>query len=103
MVRGIPLPRLGSFEYFVLSEGLRRERTEKVAFAKMVGSILGAGIGVEKDEIDTFVQEYAEEVFQLKYNYKYKSALARKLAEKVEQRVMEQQLLDRVNRMTVQE
>ena len=101
IVRGVSLPQLGSFEYFLLSEQLRREREEKVAHARLMATIAGRGAGLEQNEIDELVEEYAEAVYQLKYNSKYRSALSRKWEAKIAERSMEMDLLEKVSQMTV--
>jgi hypothetical protein len=84
-------------------EAMRRERNEKVSFVRAIGGIVGKGLGLKRDEILPYVQDYAEEVFQLKYNYKYQKAEAQRIVEKLTQQSEDQRLLAKVARMTVED
>lgn len=71
MLRGVPPPELGSFEYNLFTEGLRREKSEKLAFARLlVGMGVAAGFfNEEKGKL--LLYEYQEDLYQFRYNYGY--------------------------------
>lgn len=71
VLKGIPLPPLGSFKFNVITEGLQREKREKVAYAKLMAGLLGPMSSLAPDVITALVTSYAEEVYQFSYNYKY--------------------------------
>lgn len=71
VLKGIPLPPIGSFKFNVITEGLQREKQEKVAFARFMAALLGPASGLKAGEIGALVAAYAEEVHQFRYNYKY--------------------------------
>lgn len=71
VLKGIPLPPIGSFKFNVITEGLQREKREKIAFAKLMAGLLGPASSLEADAISGLVASYAEEVYQFSYNYKY--------------------------------
>ena len=81
---------------------MNRERNEKVAFARMLCGIVGKAFGLKYSEVQPFIQDYAEEVFQLKYNYKYKTARAKALVEKITKQSEDSRLLAKVAAMTVE-
>ena len=103
IVHGVPLPPLGSFEYNVLYEGIRRKKSEKVAFAKFLGALLGPLSDLEPEKIMLLVAEYAEEVYQLKYNWEYQALRTRVVREKQIAHNEDLRILKRVEAMTVTE
>lgn len=103
IIHGVPLPPLGSFAYNLLFEGIRRERMEKVAFAKFLGNFLGPMSGLSEKKVMLNVAEYAEEIFQLKYNWKYKALRTRIAQEKQIAHNEDLRILRRVAAMTVTE
>lgn len=103
LVHGVPLPALGSFEYNLLFEGIRRERMEKIAFAKFLGNFLGPLCGMTEKQTALNVAEYAEEIFQLKYNWGYETLRKRVVREKQIAHNEDLRILQRVAAMTVTE
>lgn len=102
-MNGIPLPRIGTFEFNIIVEGVRRERSEKVAFAQFIAGFLGPMSGMEAKQASLLVADYAEEVFQFKYNYKYESMRMRVVEEKLAAQSEDMRILQKVAAMTVTE
>ena len=103
MLMGIPLPQLGSFEFNIVAEGLRREQAEKVAFVKFIGSMLQPIAGLDAEAVSMLVTEFAEEVLQFKYNYKYETIRSRTIRERVAEHNEDTRILDKVAQLTVKD
>lgn len=103
MLHGIPLPPIGSFKFNLISEGIQREKVEKVAFARLMAELLGPASGHSKDTINMLVATYAEEVFQFRYNCKYTTVkdVVRKRKEQAISNDM--QIMAKVAAMTVED
>jgi hypothetical protein len=83
VLHGIPLPTLGSFEYQLLQAGLVRQRSEKVAFARLLASLIGPLTELEGSDLELMLAGYAEAVSQVRYNYRYTPAHVRVLEERM--------------------
>lgn len=92
----------GTFESRLLSETIFRERSEKYAFARLFARMLGAIAGIGDDAVHLSLMEYAEELFQLRYNSSYVPILQRRVQEVKNVRLEEARLLSKVERMTVE-
>jgi hypothetical protein len=103
ILHGIPLPPIGSFKFNVISEGIQREKVEKVAFARLMAELLGPASGHSKETINLLVATYAEEVFQFRYNCKYTSV--KDVIRKQEERAINEDLriMEKVAAMTVED
>jgi hypothetical protein len=101
VVHGVPLPRLGSFRFHILETGLARQRAEKVAFAKLLVGLVGPQSGLEEDALRVLLTSYAETIYQVTYNYKYKSAQRRVFEKQLSRHEEDARLLDKVKAMTV--
>jgi hypothetical protein len=95
--KGLPLPELGSLQYYMVSEQMQRERNEKIAFAKLLSGLLMP----DSPEAAYKVRTYAEEVMQLTYNYDYKPIVQKVLEDKKRMRDEEERVLKKVAAMTV--
>lgn len=100
-MHGVSLPPLGSFEFTFLLEGIQRQRSEKVAFARFLSHFLAPLSNMDQEKVRLLVAEYAEEVLQFKYNYKYQSALSRAWESQIVAKSEELRILDKVSEMTV--
>jgi hypothetical protein len=101
VVHGVPLPRLGSFEFHVLEEGLARERAEKVAFAKLLTGLLGVAADIPKEGVQLLLESYAATVHQVTYNEKYRSVERQLFEKRARQQTEDERLLEKVAEMTV--
>ncbi len=101
MMQGVSLPSLGSFEFNLLYEGIRRQRTEKIAFARFLSKLIAPLSGASKEETALLVSQYAEEVLQFNYNSNYEPVYQRMVRARVEQVSEDQRILRKVNEMTV--
>lgn len=101
-MHGVPLPRTGTFESRVLSTVIFRERAEKYAFARLLTKLLGPFSGISDEGQYLMLTEYAEELFQLRYNSKYVPVLRQRLRKKRDVRQEELRLLQKVSAMTVE-
>ena len=103
MMRGIPLPVPGSLEYNVLSEGIRREREEKVALARLFTLLLAEAHGLDGEKVGLLLTEYVEELYQYKYNYNYESIRQRFKIGKIDEKLRDVRILKKVAGMTARE
>jgi hypothetical protein len=102
LLHGLPLPTIGTFESRLLSEVIYRERSEKYAFAKLLVRLLAPATGLSEEAQYLTLMEYAEELFQLRYNSKYVPVLQRRVREVRNMRLEEERLLSKVEKMTVE-
>jgi hypothetical protein len=101
MMNGVSLPPLGSFEFNLLYEGIRRGRAEKVAFARFLSGLIAPLSGMEDKHVTLLISQYAEEVMQFNYNSKYEPVYVRMVRTKVAAVNEDQRLLRKVDAMTV--
>lgn len=101
LLRGIPLPRLGTFEFYLLLESIRREKAEKAAFAKLLVDLEVASGRVANSRAQLILIEYEEELRQFKYNYDYVPFERRLESTRVDARMEDMRVLDKVAAMTV--
>jgi len=96
-----PLPDSGSFQERLLSEVIIRERNAQYAMVSLLARLIAAGAGVEPRTLGLLLEEYREELFQLRYNPRYKS-VSRVMAEQEMSKIAEEtRLMRRVAAMTV--
>jgi hypothetical protein len=79
-----------------------RERAEKYAFAKVLVKMLAPLSGMSPENQYFVLMEYAEELFQLRYNSKYVSAAQERISAIRNVRLEEERLLRKVERLTVE-
>jgi hypothetical protein len=103
MLRGIPLPVPGSFEYNVMAEGIRREREEKIALARLFALLFRDAHGLDGEKVGLLLSEYVEELYQYKYNYKYVPIRQRFGNKKINEELEDVRILKKVAAMTVTE
>ena len=102
-MRGVPLPPLGSFKFNLLVEGIRRERSEKVAFASFLSKLLGPLSGMSEESRSLLIAEYAESVLQLKYNYWYEPVRTRVVEARAAAHAEDLRILKKVAAMTAKD
>lgn len=71
MLKGVPPPALGSFEFYLFSEGIRREKAEKLAFARLVVGMAALSGLISQEQGNLLLYEYGEDLHQFRYNYGY--------------------------------
>ena len=103
MMRGIPLPPLGSLEFNLISEGILREKAEKCAFAKLLVDLVTLLGNIDIEKAKLMFSTFVEEVYQLKYNYKYEPLAVRVVTEKMRKDLEDRRILQKVAAMTVEE
>lgn len=103
LMEGIELPHLGSFKFEIITEGLKRKRREKVAFARMVTGLLAPVSGLTGEQAMTLLSDYVEELEQLTYNWKYETVGQQLKKQKQKQTNERDRLMERVNQMTVED
>ncbi len=103
MLRGIPLPVPGSFEYNVMAEGIRREREEKIALARLFTLLFQEAHGLDGKKVALLLAEYVEELYQYKYNYEYVPVRQRVGNKKIDAKLEDIRILKKVAAMTVTE
>lgn len=74
---GSPLPEAGSFQEQLLSESIARERHVKFSEVSLFATLLGKGLGINDQYIELMLEGFREELYQLRYNSKYKTARRR--------------------------
>lgn len=79
-----------------------RERNEKYAFAKVLTRLLAPLSKMDEEVQYLTLMEYAEELFQLRYNSGYVPIFQRQTQERKNLRLEEARLLSKVEKMTVE-
>lgn len=96
-----PLPESGSFQERLLSEVIIRERNAQFAMVSLFGRLLGTIAGVDSKVLAMLLEEYREELFQLRYNPRYKSVSRAVAEEEMSKAAEETRMMRRVAAMTV--
>jgi len=95
-----PLPEAGSFNELVLSEVILRERNAKFAEMRILIRLLGGIAGLPESGIEHYLETYKEELYQLRYNSKYRTATDRWKKKVRAEADTEARLMARIERMT---
>jgi hypothetical protein len=98
-----PLPPVGSFQERIVSEGILREKNEKFSLVSLFVRLLGTIGNVNEKALDDWLDEYKEELYQLRYNSKYRTTRQRRIMEAVKRAAEEARLMQKVERMTVKD
>lgn len=96
-----PLPPTGSFQERLLFESILREKNEKYAVVSLFIRVLASGLNLKADVVDGLLEEYKEELYQLRYNSKYKSSRQRRILDEVRKAAEQARMMRRVEQMTV--
>jgi hypothetical protein len=96
-----PLPPTGSFQERLLFESILREKNEKYAVVSLFIRVLASGLNLKADAVDGLLEEYKEELYQLRYNSKYKSSRQRRILDEVRKAAEQARMMRRVEQMTV--
>lgn len=97
------MPPLGSFQERLISEAILREKNEKFAMVSLFATLISAMGRLEGTIVDDLLEEYKEELYQLKYNSKYTRIRQRRITERVSKAADEARLMRRVEAMTYKE
>jgi hypothetical protein len=99
-MRGAPLPPLGSFQERLAYEALLREKNERFAMVSLFASLLGAVGGLNNRLVDSLLDEYKEELYQLHYNSKYETVHQRLVAAATKKVNEEVRMLQKVDSLS---
>jgi phosphopantetheinyl transferase (holo-ACP synthase) len=78
-----------------------REKNERFATVSLFARLLGAGFSIKEASIDALLDEYKEELYQLRYNYKYKTGKQQRITEQVNKAAEQARLMRKIEQMTV--
>jgi len=84
-------------------ETIQRQKTEKYAFAKFLTELCGAAGFVESKAAKVFLADYAEELYQLKYNSTYEPIRMRLITKIAKAKSEDMRILQKVSDFTVKE
>jgi hypothetical protein len=96
-----PLPPTGSFQERLLFETILREKNEKFAVVSLFARLLGVGMTIGDSAVDDLLDEYKEELYQLRYNYKYETSKKRRIILQVQKASEQARQMRRIEQMTV--
>lgn len=96
-----PLPPTGSFQERLLFESILREKNEKFSVVSLLVRVISAGFGLKDDSVDGLLEEYKEELYQLRYNSKYKSSKQRRILDQVRKAAEQARMMRKIEQMTV--
>jgi len=96
-----PLPPTGSFQERLLFESILRDKNEKYAVVTLLVRVLAAGFNLKAEPVDNLLEEYKEELYQLRYNSKYKSSRQRRILDQVRKAAEQARMMRRIEQMTV--
>lgn len=95
------MPDAGSFQEQLLSEAIVRERNAQFSVVALFARLLGAMAGVDPKMMHVLLEEYREELYQLRYNPKYRT-ISKVLVEQEMSKVAEEtRLMRKVAALTV--
>jgi hypothetical protein len=95
------LPEAGSFQEQLLSEAIVRERNAQFAMVALFARLLGAMAGVQPKMMHVLLEEYREELYQLRYNPKYRTISKVLVEEEMSKVAEETRLMRKVAALTV--
>jgi hypothetical protein len=98
-----PLPETGSFHEQVLAESILRERNLQYAGMGLIARLLGLIGGLSDKVVQFHMDQYKEELYQLRYNSKYVTATERWRQMMRNKAQHEARLMERVANMTSDE
>ena len=98
---GASLPPLGSFAFNLLYEGIKRQRSEKIAFARLLTKLIAPISEMDEEDTTLILSQYAEEVLQFNYNINYEPVYQKMIHARVRQVNEDQRILRKVSTMTV--
>lgn len=81
-------------------ESVLREKNERFAVVSLFATLLGMIGGLKDKVVDGLLEEYKEELYQLKYNSKYKTVRQRTISRLVAKAAEEARLLRKVESMS---
>ena len=82
---------------------MRREQSEKMAFAKFMIALLRPISGITEREASLLLSDYGEAVYQLKYNSKYVSMREQFEHTEVKQKLEDLRILEKVSKFMVKD
>jgi hypothetical protein len=95
------LPPFGSFQERLLFESILREKNERFSAITLFARLLGAGFNLKDEAVDSLLEEYKEELYQLRYNYKYVTSNQKRISEHVKKAAEQARYMRRLEQMTV--
>ena len=102
-MHGAPLPDAGSFQEQLLGEYIAREKHERFALVSLFATLVGKGLGISDKFLDLVLEDYREELYQLRYNSKYKTARKRHRDERMQKAKEQERLFRKLDAMTAVE
>lgn len=100
LVRGAPLPAPGSFKERILAEAIIREKNEKWTMVTLFARLISKGLGVDTEYVNFLLDKYKEELYQLRYNFKYKSVESRLLQKRLQEELEQDRMFQRLEAMS---
>jgi hypothetical protein len=95
------LPPFGSFQERLLFESILREKNERFSAITLFARLLGAGFNLKDEAVDGLLEEYKEELYQLRYNYKYETSKQKRISEHVKKASEQARYMRKLEQMTV--
>jgi hypothetical protein len=102
-MHGAPLPETGSFHEQVLSEVILRERNAQFAAVALMAKLISRIGGLADNELLHNLDLYKEELFQLRYNSRYRTATERWKQKMRNEAQKEAKLMERIANMTAED
>jgi hypothetical protein len=82
-------------------ETIIREKNEKFSLVTLFARLLGIIGKIDQNILNDSLEEYREELYQLKYNFRYRSIKDRRIQEKLREAKRTAKLMERLEQMTV--
>lgn len=86
-----------------MTEAVIRERNAQMAFATAVVKMLALIGGVKQEATQEILEEYREELFQFRYNYKYETYSTKKSINRLKKYLETDRMMQRLDAMTVED
>lgn len=105
-VSGLKLPPRGSAQDAILSEIIQRDRAERIATITLFANIVGGGLGVKPEVINTMLKTYKDIVSEYAYTPEYANEVKKRrrqeVAKKVQKQASDDDLLKKVQQYSAQ-
>lgn len=83
-----------------MTEAIIREKNERFASVTLFAKLITNGLGINEKYTEHLLEKYKEELYQLRYNFRYESVDARWLKNRLQEEFERDRLMQRLEGMT---
>lgn len=86
-----------------MTEAVIRERNAQMAFATAIVKMLALIGGIKHEATKEILEEYREELFQFRYNYRYETYSTKRIGDRLRKYLETDRMMQRLEAMTVKD